>query len=73
MARPLRVDFDGALYPVTPRGNARENIFDEDGDHKAFLEILGKEARIVQAVHRYGYSQRGYRLSPPYGSGYFSC
>jgi len=54
MARPLRVDFDGALYHVTSRGNARENIFEEDGDRKAFLEILGKDARIVQAVHGYG-------------------
>ena len=58
MARPLRVEFDGALYHVTSRGNAREDIFDEDGDRKAFLEILGEDARIVQAVHRYGYSQR---------------
>jgi len=58
MARPLRVDFDRALYHVTSRGNARENIFEEDGDRKAFLEILGKDARIVQAVHRYGYSLR---------------
>ena len=57
MARPLRVDFDGALYHVTLRGNARKNIF-EDADRKAFLEILGKDARIVQATHRYGYSQR---------------
>jgi hypothetical protein len=58
MARPLRVDFDGALYHVTLRGNARKNISEEDADRKAFLEILGKEARIVQAMHRYGYSQR---------------
>ena len=58
MARPLRVEFDGALYHVTSRGNARRDIFDEDGDRKAFLEILGKDARIVQAVHHYGDSQR---------------
>ena len=58
MARPLRVDFDGALYHVTLRGNARKNIFEEDGDRKASMEILGKDARIVQATHRYGYSQR---------------
>jgi len=32
---------------VTSRGNARENIFEEDGDRKAFLEILGKDARIA--------------------------
>ena len=33
MARPLRVEFDGAIYPVTSRGNAREDIFD-DGAHR---------------------------------------
>ena len=58
MARSLRVEFDGVLYHVTSGGNARKNIFEEDGDRKAFLEILGKDARIVQAVHRYGYSRR---------------
>jgi putative transposase len=42
MARRLRVEFNGALYHVTSRGNARENIFDEDGNRNVFLEILGK-------------------------------
>ena len=42
MARPLRVEFDVALYHATSRSNAREDIFDEDGDRKAFLEILSK-------------------------------
>ena len=49
MARPLRVEFDGASYHVTSRGNARKDIFDEDGDRKAFLEILG------MVVNRFGY------------------
>ena len=31
MARPFRVEFDGGLYDVTSRGNARDYIFDEDG------------------------------------------
>jgi putative transposase len=42
VARLLRVEFDGALFYVTSRGNAREDIFDEDGDRRVFLEILGK-------------------------------
>ena len=41
MARPLRVESDGAIYHVTSRGNAREDMFDEDGDRRVFLEILG--------------------------------
>jgi hypothetical protein len=31
----LRVEFDGALYHVTSRGNAREDIFDGDRDRQA--------------------------------------
>jgi len=34
MARPLRLEFDGAIYHLTSRGNAREDIFDEDGDRE---------------------------------------
>jgi hypothetical protein len=34
MARPLRVEFDGALYHVISRGNAQKDIFDGDGDGK---------------------------------------
>jgi|SRR3990170_6436353 len=32
MARPLRVEFDDAIYHVTSRGNAREDIFDDGED-----------------------------------------
>ena len=37
MARPLRIEFPGALYHVTSRGNAREAIFLEDADRRLFL------------------------------------
>src|SRR3990167_9458020 len=42
MARPLRIEYAGAVYHVTARGNARESIYKDDGDRKAFLGILGK-------------------------------
>jgi REP element-mobilizing transposase RayT len=42
MARPLRIEFPGALYHVTSRGNAREPIFLTDGDRRLFLSILGE-------------------------------
>ncbi|MCL5022688.1 MAG: addiction module toxin RelE, partial [Nitrospirae bacterium] len=32
MARPLRIEFDGAVYHVTARGNARRAIYKDDGD-----------------------------------------
>ena len=48
MARPLRLQFHGALYHVTSRGNGREDIFDDDVDRYAFLDCLGK---VVQRFH----------------------
>lgn len=43
MARPLRLEFAGALYHLTARGNARADIFADDEDRRVFLELLGKE------------------------------
>jgi putative transposase len=43
MARPLRLEFAGALYHLTARGNARGEIFLDDADRLLFLERLGKE------------------------------
>lgn len=43
MARPLRLEFAGALYHLTARGNARADIFADDEDRGLFLELLGKE------------------------------
>jgi REP element-mobilizing transposase RayT/predicted transcriptional regulator len=40
MARHLRVQFEGAVYHVTARGNAREKIFFIDRDYQKFLEKL---------------------------------
>jgi len=38
MARPLRLEFDGALYHVTSRGKAREPISITDINHILFLD-----------------------------------
>ncbi len=42
MVRPVRIEFPGALYHVTSRGNRREAIYEEDADRELFLEILGQ-------------------------------
>jgi hypothetical protein len=34
---------DGALYHVTARGNAREEIFRDDADRLTFLDLLCRE------------------------------
>ena len=48
MARPLRIEFPGALYHVTSRGNARQPIFLDDGDRHIFLDRLGE---VVESHH----------------------
>ena len=40
MARPLRLEFPGALYHITSRGDRQEDIFEDDSDRKAFLSGL---------------------------------
>ncbi len=43
MARPLRLEFAGALYHLTARGNARQKIFLDADDRHRFIDLLGKE------------------------------
>ena len=40
MVRPLRIEFPGAVYHVTSRGNERKAIFGDDQDRKIFLDTL---------------------------------
>ena len=41
MSRPLRVEFAGAFYHVTARGNERKKIFVSQRDYVRFKEYLG--------------------------------
>jgi putative transposase len=40
MARPLRIQFAGAIYHAMSRGNARQKIFRDERDYRRFLEGL---------------------------------
>jgi REP element-mobilizing transposase RayT len=42
MARPLRLEFNGALYHVTSRGDGQEPIYLDDEDRKIQLAVLDK-------------------------------
>jgi REP element-mobilizing transposase RayT len=42
MARPLRIEFPGALYHLTARGNARQDIYLDARDSGRFLDLLGE-------------------------------
>jgi putative transposase len=37
MARPLRLEFAGALYHVTSRGDRREDIYENDNHRDDFF------------------------------------
>ena len=56
MARPLRIEFAGALYHVTARGNARADIYNDDSDRQQFLVLLNN------AVNRYDWYCHAYCL-----------
>lgn len=40
MSRPLRLEFPEALYHLTSRGDRREDIYEDDEDRLAFLEVF---------------------------------
>ena len=42
MARKLRIQYEGAIYHITNRGDHREDIFLDDTDRQLFLDTLGQ-------------------------------
>lgn len=54
MARPLRLEFPGAVYHITARGNARQDIVADDIDRACFVELLGREVS-QQGWHCYAW------------------
>jgi hypothetical protein len=42
MARKIRVEYPGAIYPVKNRGDHQEAIFADDQDGFRFVETLGE-------------------------------
>jgi len=42
MARPLRLERDGARYHVTARGNERRALFRDEADREHFVELLAQ-------------------------------
>ena len=56
MSRPLRLQFPGALYHITSRGDDREPIYLDDSDRTEFLAILSR------VCERYNWSCHSYCL-----------
>ena len=54
MARHLRLEYEGAIYHITSRGNERSDIFRDGGDKQKFLKKL-EELVEVHHVRVYAY------------------
>jgi putative transposase len=63
VSRPLRIEFPGALYHITSRGNDRAAIFLVDSDRHQFLETLGEVVgRCGWRCHAYCLMTNHYHL-----------
>ncbi len=63
MARPLRIEFAGAVYHLTSRGDRREDVFLDDADRAMFLEVLaGVCDRFRWVCHAYCLMSNHYHL-----------
>jgi REP element-mobilizing transposase RayT len=63
MARPLRLEFPGALYHVTARGNRQKSIYQDDKDRRKFLVLLGDVCdRNNWCIHAYCLMTNHYHL-----------
>ncbi|VAX34102.1 FIG00679443: hypothetical protein [hydrothermal vent metagenome] len=58
MARPLRIEYKGAVYHILSRGNQGEEIFSDDSDREYFVEIL-QRAKEKYGIEVYAYCIMG--------------
>ena len=67
MPRKLRLQYPGAIYHVTNRGDQRDDIFWDDRDHEKFLAVLGAAcAKTDWQVHAYA-TKGAYEMSAARG------
>ncbi|MFH1674325.1 MAG: transposase, partial [Pseudomonadota bacterium] len=63
MARPLRIEYPGAWYHVTCRGNEKRNIFRDDADRDKLLEILSANLKLYRIeLHSYVLMQNHFHI-----------
>jgi putative transposase len=58
MPRQMRIEYPGAIYHVLSRGDQREPIFLDEGDHHDFLKTL------TEACEKAGFEVHAYCLMP---------
>ena len=63
MGRPLRIEYSGAYYHVTSRGNEKKDVFRSQKDREKFLSYLESATeRYGAAVHAYCLMSNHYHL-----------
>jgi REP element-mobilizing transposase RayT len=63
MGRPLRIEYPGAFYHVTSRGNERKDVFKSQRDRGKFLEYLeSATVRYGASIHVYCLMSNHYHL-----------
>ncbi|MFC2095554.1 transposase [Candidatus Bipolaricaulota bacterium] len=63
MARPLRIQFEGAAYHITSQGNAGAKIFINQEDREAFLSVLDDVvSRLDWICHAYCLMDQHYHI-----------
>ncbi len=63
MARPLRIQYPGAFYHVTSRGNERKDIYKTPSDRQRFLAYLESASESYGAkIHAYCLMSNHYHL-----------
>jgi len=63
MARPLRIEFEGAVYHITSRGNAKQDIYLGRTDRIEFLKLLEETTRRFHWIcHAYCLMNNHYHL-----------
>ena len=63
MSRPLRIEFAGALYHVTSRGDGREAIFLGEQDKHLFLGVMSEVVQDCNwTIHAYCLMDNHYHL-----------
>lgn len=63
MTRPLRIEYAGALYHVTSRGDGQEDIYLDDKDRMQFYSVLAEACdRFNWVIHAYCLMDNHYHL-----------
>jgi REP element-mobilizing transposase RayT len=63
MARPLRIEYPGAMYHVMARGNQGRAVFEDDTDRLRFIQTLGDACeKTGWRIHAYVLMNNHYHL-----------